>query len=184
MKVICKQCGREFELSDSEIDFYRSKGLYLPKRCRNCRQQNKEEKLNQDIKVILPEKNKPVVPLWVLIAAIIIFIITILFMQNSKPKTEQIPVAETAVMTEKITEFTPETTVPPTEPPSETAPEETSPPTEKTEVTYVLNTYRMKFHKPDCDSVSQMNWRSRKYFYGTREEAIELGYSPCGNCNP
>ena len=41
MKRTCKQCGKEFELSDSEINFYKSKGLELPKRCQACRNQNK-----------------------------------------------------------------------------------------------------------------------------------------------
>lgn len=41
MKKICKQCGKEFELSESEISFYKSKGLELPKRCKSCRNKNK-----------------------------------------------------------------------------------------------------------------------------------------------
>lgn len=41
MKKICKQCGKEFELSESEISFYKSKGLELPKRCKSCRDKNK-----------------------------------------------------------------------------------------------------------------------------------------------
>jgi len=41
MKRICKQCGKEFELSESEIGFYKGKGLELPKRCKACREQNK-----------------------------------------------------------------------------------------------------------------------------------------------
>lgn len=41
MKRICKQCGTEFTLSESEIVFYRSKNLHLPKRCENCRRENK-----------------------------------------------------------------------------------------------------------------------------------------------
>lgn len=40
MKIKCVQCGREFELSQNEIDFYRSKGLDLPKRCKSCRDKN------------------------------------------------------------------------------------------------------------------------------------------------
>ena len=44
MKQICKQCGKEFELSQSEIDFYNSKNLHLPKRCEACRQANKRKK--------------------------------------------------------------------------------------------------------------------------------------------
>ena len=50
--------------------------------------------------------------------------------------------------------------------------------------TYYLNTYRMKFHKPDCPSVEQMMDENRQAFYGTREEAIGKGYSPCQNCKP
>lgn len=41
MKKICKQCGKEFELPESEISFYKSKGLELPKRCKSCREKNK-----------------------------------------------------------------------------------------------------------------------------------------------
>ena len=43
MKRICKQCGKEFELSESEIGFYKGRGLELPKRCKACREQNKEQ---------------------------------------------------------------------------------------------------------------------------------------------
>ena len=42
MKVICKQCGKEFELSNSEMEFYKSKNLELPKRCKECRELNKQ----------------------------------------------------------------------------------------------------------------------------------------------
>lgn len=37
----CVQCGKKFTLSDSEIDFYNSKNLDLPKRCKTCREINK-----------------------------------------------------------------------------------------------------------------------------------------------
>ena len=42
MKVICKQCGKEFELNASEIEFYQKKNLALPKRCKACREFNKQ----------------------------------------------------------------------------------------------------------------------------------------------
>lgn len=42
MKRICKQCGKEFILTQSEIDFYKSKNLSLPKRCKECRELNKK----------------------------------------------------------------------------------------------------------------------------------------------
>lgn len=41
MKRTCKQCGKEFELSESEIRYYKEKGLELPKRCKSCRDKNK-----------------------------------------------------------------------------------------------------------------------------------------------
>ena len=40
MKIRCVQCGKVFELSQNEIDFYYSKGLDLPKRCKSCRDKN------------------------------------------------------------------------------------------------------------------------------------------------
>lgn len=41
MKQKCVQCGRVFEISDSEKHFFESKNLALPKRCRECREKNK-----------------------------------------------------------------------------------------------------------------------------------------------
>lgn len=43
MKIICKQCGKEFELTQSEINFYKSKNLSMPKRCKECRDKNKQQ---------------------------------------------------------------------------------------------------------------------------------------------
>jgi len=37
----CIQCGKEFNITDSEEKFYESKGFALPKRCKFCRQKNK-----------------------------------------------------------------------------------------------------------------------------------------------
>ena len=37
----CRDCGREFTLTDGEIDFYRSKGFELPSRCKACRDKRK-----------------------------------------------------------------------------------------------------------------------------------------------
>ena len=52
------------------------------------------------------------------------------------------------------------------------------------EADYVLNTNSMRFHLPSCSSVDQMSEQNRQDFHGTREELIEQGYEPCGNCNP
>lgn len=52
------------------------------------------------------------------------------------------------------------------------------------EVTYILNKNTHKFHYPTCESVQDMKPKNRKEFSGSREEVIEMGYEPCGRCNP
>lgn len=49
---------------------------------------------------------------------------------------------------------------------------------------YVLNTHTMKFHYPDCSSITQMSDANKKAITASRENLIQEGYSPCGNCNP
>lgn len=44
----CKQCGKEFVLSDSEVKFFKDKSLELPKRCSECRKENKNKEYNID----------------------------------------------------------------------------------------------------------------------------------------
>lgn len=46
MKRTCKQCGKEFVITQSEINFYKSKNLSIPKRCKECRQNNKKRNEN------------------------------------------------------------------------------------------------------------------------------------------
>ena len=53
-----------------------------------------------------------------------------------------------------------------------------------TTITYVLNTNTKKFHYPDCYSVKQMKDKNKLIEETTREDLIERGYDPCGNCNP
>lgn len=48
---------------------------------------------------------------------------------------------------------------------------------------YIGNKYRHTLHYRDCPSVDQMNPKNQVPF-DTREEAINLGYHPCGNCKP
>ena len=50
---------------------------------------------------------------------------------------------------------------------------------------YIANKSSKKFHYPDCKSVKQMKESNKVYFNGvTREEMLEQGYDPCGNCDP
>lgn len=45
-KKTCIQCGKEFEISDSEQEFFKSKNLQMPKRCKECRNANKKNRRN------------------------------------------------------------------------------------------------------------------------------------------
>ena len=56
--------------------------------------------------------------------------------------------------------------------------------TENKQYTYVLNKNSKKFHTPNCDGVKDMKEKNKEYFYGSREEAVQKGYTPCKSCNP
>lgn len=49
---------------------------------------------------------------------------------------------------------------------------------------YVLNTNTKKFHMPNCSSVADMDEDNREKFSGSRNELMDMGYEPCGRCNP
>ncbi len=50
--------------------------------------------------------------------------------------------------------------------------------------TYILNTNRSKFHYPDCPGVADISESNKRIFTGTRDELIDMGYSPCSQCSP
>lgn len=51
-------------------------------------------------------------------------------------------------------------------------------------VTYILNKNTMRFHRLDCEGAKTIREYNREWFYGTREEAVEEGFVPCGMCKP
>lgn len=81
---------------------------------------------------------------------------------------------------------TPEPTPEPTATPAPTPEPTIEPVIERAPVgtDYILNTNTKKFHYTDCRSVKQMKEKNKKYYTGTREECIGMGYDPCGNCKP
>ena len=196
--AICKQCGSQFVITDSEIQFYKRKGLSLPKRCQSCRNINKQKnlpsfaQLNENNE---KKKRSPVIKSIVIfsIFAVIAFSFTVIAIStkngNGSPEIKESfpdPPAHTEILknttirTTKTTALTVTTT---TVTATETILTTEPPVTEKTEV-YYLNTFRMKFHRFDCPSVDEMNPKNRRRVETTREKLIERGYSPCQNCNP
>ncbi len=51
-------------------------------------------------------------------------------------------------------------------------------------ITYILNTNTKRFHLPTCSSCEEMKPKNRQETTLTREELIDMGYKPCGRCNP
>lgn len=160
-----------------------------------------EAVLNQvgDTPKKLPKKKRNLRPLLALLL-IPVVLMGFLLGRCSVPD----PVIEIPAVTDTATEpstqaTTAPTTIPttvPTEPPVETT-QATEPPTQATEpateestegsspvMDYVVNKSSLKFHYPDCESVSKMKESNKEFFTGTREELIERGCDPCGNCNP
>lgn len=79
MKYICKQCGKEFEITEGEADFFLSKGMELPKRCKECRQANKIKKENDsDAAIRLARKPSKVKNLKVILGIVAILISVVL----------------------------------------------------------------------------------------------------------
>ena len=53
----------------------------------------------------------------------------------------------------------------------------------KVAVAYIGNRNSMRFHYPDCPSVADIADHN-KVPLASREDAIALGYMPCGSCKP
>ena len=62
-------------------------------------------------------------------------------------------------------------------------PTDTPPPLPAVECPYIGNSNTGKFHHFWCPSVDDMK-EEHKVCLQSREEAIDIGYEPCGNCNP
>ena len=92
--------------------------------------------------------------------------------QESVSETNSGPVAEA----EPVSESEPE---PESESESEFEPEP-----EPVGTDYVGNVSSKKFHYSWCSSVKKMKESNKYYFNGTRDQMIEKGYEPCGNCHP
>lgn len=99
---------------------------------------------------------------------------------TATPEPEQAPVL--AIEETPATAADPGTRAPdPTADPAVQTPAPTKDPAVQT---YVLNTNTLKFHYPSCSSVSDMKESNKWVYEGTREEILEMGYSPCGRCHP
>ena len=57
-EIICKDCGKSFSISPDEEKFYTSKGLQIPKRCKECRKIRKEQKTQEKNRIKAEQDEK------------------------------------------------------------------------------------------------------------------------------
>ena len=43
-KIVCQDCGKEFDFSVRDQEFYQENGWTEPKRCKDCREKRKQER--------------------------------------------------------------------------------------------------------------------------------------------
>lgn len=79
----CVQCGKVFTITDSEKQFFESRNLSIPKRCKDCREKNKphQVKINTD-KITLKKEKTFTIKKTYLILAIFLIAFSILYIKS------------------------------------------------------------------------------------------------------
>ena len=52
------------------------------------------------------------------------------------------------------------------------------------DVSYIVNTSTGKFHLTNCGHISRIKGKNYAAYYGTRDDLLQFGYTPCQICNP
>lgn len=102
----CRDCGREFTLTDGEIDFYRSKGFELPSRCKACRDKRKGRQApssaSNPTRRHTPPPKKPNLPAYLLVLILAVgLVFTAVTKLTDTFITSELP--QTSAVTENIT---------------------------------------------------------------------------------
>ena len=66
---------------------------------------------------------------------------------------------------------------------SEAKTDELQQPVDRTQE-YILNTNTKVFHLPKCSYVESISDENKEVYTGTRDSVADMGYEPCGHCNP
>ena len=66
---------------------------------------------------------------------------------------------------------------------AETKTDELQQPIDRTQE-YILNTNTKVFHLPKCSYVESISDENKEVYTGTRDSVADMGYAPCGHCNP
>ena len=85
----CTQCGKQFTLTDSEIEFYKDKDLQIPKRCKACRARSKKRNKKKSLRNSFRKH-----PLLTALAIILLSFLGVFFNTTDREPQEEILVAE------------------------------------------------------------------------------------------
>lgn len=85
----CIQCGKEFTLTNSEIEFYKDKNLEIPKRCKACRARNKKRNKEKSFRNSLRKH-----PILTVLAIILLSFLGVFFNTTDRESQEEILVVE------------------------------------------------------------------------------------------
>ena len=47
-KIVCQDCGKEFDFTVRDQEFYKENGFSEPKRCKDCREKRKQERAGKN----------------------------------------------------------------------------------------------------------------------------------------
>ena len=102
----CRDCGREFTLTDGEIDFYRSKGFELPSRCKACRDKRNGRQApssaSNPTRRHTPPPKKPNLPAYLLVLILAVgLVFTVVTKLTDTFITSELP--QTSAVTENVT---------------------------------------------------------------------------------
>ena len=61
---------------------------------------------------------------------------------------------------------------------------DSAPTSSESSTMYVVNLSSEKFHEATCGSAEKLSADNRLEYFGSREDLIAQGYSPCGSCKP
>lgn len=152
MKKTCLQCGKEFELTQSEIDFFKQKGLSIPKRCKSCREENRTDRTptvrrpESSNNGSQPRKVNPTIFMIALILLVVVFLGVKYFVDGGKGETTAATTAQNmtqATTAEPGTDATGDSTEATTEAPTE---KQTDAPTEPAKEYKFRNNSLLKQH--------------------------------------
>ena len=102
-KKKCVQCGKEFTITDSEKQFFESRNLKLPKRCKECREKTNPHQVKTNTYQVSLRKEKTfTIKKAYLILTILLIAFSVLYI-NSKISSEEYQIKQEVNVSDSYT---------------------------------------------------------------------------------